>query len=707
MNDRKVTPKVPGPPVASSGGWTNENTKPSINDAKRPEPVNSTSGQLVGALGGFFLSPYGQDPYGQPLNWSWRTAFSAAVTLNPEGLSKGNTDDRLPQPNGNTSSSGVVQGMVTWSKGFSCPLLFSLQQRYVSNLNITIFTTADGTSKKKEYGTATLDTSSFVGLDNSIMSFVLPVFKTHSNKDKEVCGWIVLGLQFSGSASESDLETKMTAVWDSLRGNLDQGRIPMLLNDPYPDQQTQNIMESITLHVAFGALSFSDNTLEPDDILYAVVYCGTEDDVMLVLDGEVATGSKSSDDDTLREGSKVTGNFKGRGKYYPGKISRVRINGTYDIAYDDGEVETGVTVDMIKAVVSSTVSDQERAKQIKALKWPWSGALAGTTVSNGSRVVVWEKSDVTVECRVHKSLTPVVTVALYRGKRCTSPTSSFYQLIDPATAKRLGETTVVLSRVSLALGAPINVSMPVRARDGFRVAMMQIAVQKTTLASTNIISSTVAEQSTALTTINTQNNNNNIDSSLSTTVLLPLAVVIEEGSVTDPSWRQPIEPFFELTLLTPRDNMEMTVGAVWRTRTGFIKGGGCGGGGSNVTPRTGASKGSTNQDNPPAAVVGGSSSASLLPSPSLSSTTNGWGLQCLLTGNQPHHITAHYDLPFHLTVHIKDDTNNSIQISSKFPNTTNTTAPPNPPTTMAPPSSPPSYSLFHDSSSRRVSYRSL
>jgi hypothetical protein len=40
---------------------------------------------------------------------------------------------------------------------------------------------------------------------------------------------------------------------------------------------------------------------------------------------------------------------------------------------------------------------------------------------------------------------------------------------------------VVLQRVQLALGLPINVSMPVRSSDGFRVAMVQISVQKTTL----------------------------------------------------------------------------------------------------------------------------------------------------------------------------------------------------------------------------------
>jgi hypothetical protein len=52
----------------------------------------------------------------------------------------------------------------------------------------------------------------------------------------------------------------------------------------------------------------------------------------------------------LEEGQKVEVDFKGRGKYYPGKISRCRLNGTYDIAYDDGEREMGVEKGMIKAL---------------------------------------------------------------------------------------------------------------------------------------------------------------------------------------------------------------------------------------------------------------------------------------------------------------------------------------------------------------------
>ncbi|CAN0547726.1 unnamed protein product, partial [Ectocarpus sp. 8 AP-2014] len=52
---------------------------------------------------------------------------------------------------------------------------------------------------------------------------------------------------------------------------------------------------------------------------------------------------------TLTEGDKVEANFRGRGRFYPGRISRVNLDGTFNIDYDDGEKERGVTDDLIRA----------------------------------------------------------------------------------------------------------------------------------------------------------------------------------------------------------------------------------------------------------------------------------------------------------------------------------------------------------------------
>ena len=50
----------------------------------------------------------------------------------------------------------------------------------------------------------------------------------------------------------------------------------------------------------------------------------------------------------LREGDKVEADYRARGRFYPGKISRDRGDDTYDIDYDDGERETRVSKRLIR-----------------------------------------------------------------------------------------------------------------------------------------------------------------------------------------------------------------------------------------------------------------------------------------------------------------------------------------------------------------------
>ena len=52
----------------------------------------------------------------------------------------------------------------------------------------------------------------------------------------------------------------------------------------------------------------------------------------------------------IREGSKVEGNYRGRGKWFAGKIVRDRGDHTFDIAYDDGESETRVDELLIRLI---------------------------------------------------------------------------------------------------------------------------------------------------------------------------------------------------------------------------------------------------------------------------------------------------------------------------------------------------------------------
>jgi hypothetical protein len=59
-------------------------------------------------------------------------------------------------------------------------------------------------------------------------------------------------------------------------------------------------------------------------------------------------GSPSKRSAKIEEGSKVEGNFRGKGRWYKGKVTRDRRDGTFDIDYDDGESETRVDEMMIK-----------------------------------------------------------------------------------------------------------------------------------------------------------------------------------------------------------------------------------------------------------------------------------------------------------------------------------------------------------------------
>ena len=64
------------------------------------------------------------------------------------------------------------------------------------------------------------------------------------------------------------------------------------------------------------------------------------------LDGGGSDSDRRSD--RLREGDKIEADYRGRGKFYKGKISRDRGDDTYDIDYDDGERETRVSKRLIR-----------------------------------------------------------------------------------------------------------------------------------------------------------------------------------------------------------------------------------------------------------------------------------------------------------------------------------------------------------------------
>ena len=70
--------------------------------------------------------------------------------------------------------------------------------------------------------------------------------------------------------------------------------------------------------------------------------------------------------DSFREGDKIEADYRGRGKIYPGKISRDRGDDTYDIDYDDGERETRVSKRLIRSKDGGGSSKLEEGDKVEA-----------------------------------------------------------------------------------------------------------------------------------------------------------------------------------------------------------------------------------------------------------------------------------------------------------------------------------------------------
>ena len=54
----------------------------------------------------------------------------------------------------------------------------------------------------------------------------------------------------------------------------------------------------------------------------------------------------------FRRGERIEARYRGRAKYYRGRIGRERGDSLYDIDYDDGESETRVAAHLIRSLES-------------------------------------------------------------------------------------------------------------------------------------------------------------------------------------------------------------------------------------------------------------------------------------------------------------------------------------------------------------------
>jgi hypothetical protein len=72
-----------------------------------------------------------------------------------------------------------------------------------------------------------------------------------------------------------------------------------------------------------------------------------------------AAEAQSKKEDTLEPDTAVEARFGGKDKYYPGKVGKYNGDGTYTILYADGDQESNVARDLIRAVVPAGQEEEE------------------------------------------------------------------------------------------------------------------------------------------------------------------------------------------------------------------------------------------------------------------------------------------------------------------------------------------------------------
>lgn len=90
-----------------------------------------------------------------------------------------------------------------------------------------------------------------------------------------------------------------------------------------------------------------------DDGTYVINYDDGEIEKNVKSDLIRVSAVSQSPTESLREGMKVEANYRGRGKFYPGKVKKVNDDGSYEIDYDDGECENNVSQSNLRVLGSS------------------------------------------------------------------------------------------------------------------------------------------------------------------------------------------------------------------------------------------------------------------------------------------------------------------------------------------------------------------
>jgi hypothetical protein len=482
----------------------------------------SISGQILGCLQGFLIPKSSSKTSTQ--TESSRTvlysveenvSYGADITLFPESLRKGDCPINIPKLISNQDNDSVLQSSVEWAKTFSCPLLCSLQQRQVSYMKIAVYSTTStvtATNEKRHLvGVALLDMAYFLNSDSTPHTFILPI-RRRKKTNNDFCGWVVLGLQYiskNAMLSSADMKNKTAAIWRKvlLDSSICNGEYSSIIS--CLNQRKNTVPPTPKSITNSGSLLGSSGAMTLESVTL-----------------HIALGS-------LQLSSSITMDLKSSNHALFLMISS-RIDDHSDGV--DGH-DSSTTIGMLNSN--------------RFIPTEVSGYAVATM--NSTNLLIWESSNVIIKSKTNPIFSPLLYLTLYRGQKVNNT------MTDSETAVFLGEAVVILSRASLISGTPIDLISPLRNNDGLRICILELSVQKTSINSNVIQPPSIIP------------NSSNLESTIIDKEIIPLDICILEGSIIDPLWKYPVEPFFELTLVPPSGKMIFGENIIWKSKTEYIQ----------------------------------------------------------------------------------------------------------------------------------------
>ena len=460
-------------------------------------PRNTTpaiSGVLTGCMQGFILRAR------QQKSLEKNDEVTVDITLQPEGLRKAAGPSN---PVKSVSSSSDVSATVEFQqgRGFSMPLTWSMQQRQVSFLKIGLNVNVGGKGKPMVLGNASLDLASFVSTSFATATFLVPIRDraavAHSGaaaekndddarniiQDQDVFGWLMMALQFTPggrvSAAKSDAQTevegRIASMWVKLADGTLSLRALGLANVESPaSNQGENTSGAVGL-----SASSSLSLIKPPPALSPASAPPPPPTALQVVLSPLDIPATAANN-ILMEGESI--------------CLQLRV----------GSDPTLVPA----ACGASSILDVMATVQNNQLAWSLNPCLLAAACS--------DELDRSLSCMLYLYLLRVNTIS---GSR-----------------RVFAESVIVVPREIIQIGMPFELSVPVRDKDGGKVAIANLSIHTSSLHSV----SREGDNNVPETTSSEKNQDVNI------------FITCDGGNVRDASWRsQPLEPFFECSLIPP------------------------------------------------------------------------------------------------------------------------------------------------------------